>query len=185
MNASVVSKSFSSQTLKFAHRVTGYLSHTEAPPADAPPGSWQQGPESIHNGHRLCEQPGPQCKPERTLANASLMITATPARLAAASADPAEGSSRFQGACTVSNSRTPSTCKVSACSSTAAWPGPLKVRPIACRRPSGAPARHGQRNLPGRRCPGLRNGSGKGSSSRLSSPGSPAIDVAGPGVNAP
>jgi hypothetical protein len=37
---------FRHELLKFAHRVTGYLSH-----AEAPPGRWQQGPQSTRSGH--------------------------------------------------------------------------------------------------------------------------------------
>ena len=44
-------KVFRHELLKFAHRVTGYLSH-----AEAPPGRRQQGPESTQRRHRRIEQ---------------------------------------------------------------------------------------------------------------------------------
>ena len=66
----------------------------------------------------------------RPLATASLTITPQPAALASARAGPADGSSRFQVACTQANGATPPAVTSRARRMVAAWPGPLDDRPI-------------------------------------------------------
>jgi hypothetical protein len=61
-----------------------------------------------------------------------LTITPQPRRDASASAGPADGSSRFQVACTEANGLVPSTSAARARSSASRCRGPLVVRPITC-----------------------------------------------------